>query len=108
MIANSEIMADLNAVGGIIARAESDLLQGAILDLSPLENHIETLCTRIESLPPGEGHPLQAKLLALADGFGRLGRSIEAKMNEAKSEIGEISGRQQAASAYANSSEPGK
>jgi len=108
MSENSEILADLNAVGGIIARAESDLLQGELLDLSPLEEHIETLCTRIENLPPGEGHPLQAKLLALADSFGRLSRSIEAKMNDVKSEIGDVSGRQQAANAYANSSEPGK
>lgn len=108
MSENNKILADLNAVGGIIARAESDLLQGAMLDLSPLESHIETLCTRIESLPPGEGHPLQAKLLALADAFGRLSRSIEAAMDDVKSEIGEVSGRQQAASAYANSSEPEK
>jgi len=105
---NSELLADLNAVGGIIARAESDLLQGAILDLSPLEGHIETLCTRIENLPPGEGQSLQAKLLTLADAFGRLSRSIEAAMSDVKSEIGEVSGRQQAANAYANSSESSK
>lgn len=101
-------MADLEAVGGIIARSEADLAAGAVLDLSPLESHIHELCTRIESLPPGEGRDLQPKLLALADGFGRLGRSLEAMMSELKAEMGEVSGRQRAASAYAKSSEPNK
>ena len=101
-------MAELNAVGGVIARAEADLAAGAILDLAPLESHIHELCTRIEGLPPGEGRALQPRLLALADDFGRLGQSIEAMMSEVKAEIGEISGRQQAARAYAKSSEPNK
>ena len=108
MSQNSEILADLDAVVGVVARAESELAAGAVLDLSPLESRIETLCARIENLPPGEARPLQAKLLSLADDFGRLGESIESAMNGAKAEMGEISGRQQAASAYAKSSEPNK
>jgi hypothetical protein len=101
-------MADLDAVGGIIARTEADLAVGAVLDLAPLESHIQELCTRIEGLPPGEGHALQPKLRALADHFGRLGQSIEATMSELKTEMGQVSGRQRAASAYAKSSEPNK
>ncbi len=108
MSQSREIMADLDAVGGIIARAEADLAAGVVLDFAPLENHIEELCTRIEGLPPGEGRALQSKLLALADTFGHLGRSIEAAMSELKAEMGGVSGRQRAASAYAKSSEPGK
>ena len=103
---SSEIMADLNAVDGVIARAEADLAAGAILDLSPLESRIEEICARIEGLPPGEGGALQAKLLALADTFGHLGRSIEATISEVKAEMGDVSGRQRAASAYAKSSAP--
>ena len=101
-----ELMTDLDALGGIIARAEADLAAGAIIDLSSLESHIEELCVRIEGLAPGDGHALQSKLLALADDFGRLGRSIEAMMGEVKVEMGGVSGRQRAASAYAKSSEP--
>ncbi len=101
-------MADLDAVGAIIARSEADLAAGAVLDLAPLEGHIEELCTRIEGLPPGDGRALQPKLLALADDFGRLGRSIEAMMGEVKAEMGQVSGRQRAASAYAKSSETNK
>ncbi len=108
MSQSSEIMADLNAVGSIITRAEADLAAGAVLDLAPLESHLEELCTRIEGLPPGEGRDVQSKLLALADAFGRLGRSIEATMSEIKTEMGEVSGRQRAASAYAKSSEPNR
>jgi hypothetical protein len=108
MSQSSEIMADLDAVDGMIARAEADLAAGAVLDLAPLESHIEELCTRIEGLPPGEGRDVQSKLVALADSFGRLGRSIEATMSEIKTEMGEVSGRQRAASAYAKSSEPNR
>lgn len=104
----SEIMAELDAVGGQIARAEADLAAGAVLDLGSMERHITELCTRIQGLPPGEGRALQPKLLALADDFGRLGRSIEAMMSEVSAEMGEVSGRQRAASAYAKSSEPNK
>ena len=108
MSQSSEIMADLDSVGGVIARAEAELAEGAILDLSTLENHIENLCTRIAGLPPGESHQaMQAKLLALVDGFGHLGRSIESAMAQLKTQLGEVSGRQQAASAYAKSSESG-
>jgi hypothetical protein len=84
MSQTSEIMADLDTVGGIIARAEADLAAGVILDLAPLESHIEALCARIEGLPPGEGRSVQAKLLALADSFGHLGRAIEAALGEVK------------------------
>ena len=106
MSQNGDIMTDLDAVGGIVARAESELAAGVVLDLSPLESQVESLCARIESLPPGEGRPLQSKLLALADAFGRLGQSIETAMDDVKAEVGEISGRQRVANACAESSEP--
>ena len=108
MSRSRELMADLDAVGDIIARTEADLAAGAVLDLAPLESHIQELCARIEGLPPGDGRALQPQLLALADDFGRLGRSIEAMMGEVKAEIGQVSGRQRAASAYGKSSEPNK
>ncbi len=101
-------MADLDAVGAIIAHTEADLAAGAVLDLAPLERHIQGLCTRIAGLPPGDGRALPPKLLALADDFGRLGRSIEAMMGKVKAEMGQVSGRQRAASAYAKSSETNK
>jgi hypothetical protein len=106
MSQNGDIVTDLDAVGGIVARAESELAAGVVLDLSPLESQVESLCARIESLPPGEGRPLQPKLLALADAFGRLGQSIETAMDDVKAEVGETSGRQRAVSACAESSEP--
>ena len=108
MSQNSDIITDLDAVDGIVARAESELAAGVVLDLSPLERQVESLCARIESLPPGEGRPLQPKLLALADAFGRLGQSIESAMADVETEVGENSGRQRAADPRAESSEPNK
>ncbi len=108
MSQNNDITADIDAVGGIVARAESELAVGVVLDLSPMESLVESLCARIESLPPGEGRHLQPKLLALADAFGRLGQSIETAMDDVKAEVGEISARRRAAGTYAESSEPDK
>ncbi len=99
-------MAELDAISDIIVRTEADLAAGAVLDLTPLESHIQELCARVEGFPPGDGRALQPKLRALADDFDRLGRSIEAMMGEVKAEMGQVSGRQRAASAYAKSSEP--
>ncbi len=103
---SSEISAELDAVGDLIASAKADLAAGASPDLAPLEGTIEALCTRIEALSPGEGRAVQSRLLALADNFNSLAGSIEAALNEVKAEMGGISGRQRAASAYAKSSGP--
>ncbi len=104
----SEILADMDAVGSSIERAEAELAAGAVLDLASFEHHIEELCTRVQGLPPGEAREVQSRLLALADAFGHLAQSIEATMSELKTEMGQVSGRQRAASAYAKSSEPNR
>jgi HAMP domain-containing protein len=106
MSQSSELIADLDAVGDIIARAEADMAAGVDLDFAPLESQIEELCTRIEGLPPSEGRAMQSRLLALADTFGRLTQSIETALSEVKAEMGGVSGRQRAANAYAKSSKP--
>jgi hypothetical protein len=103
-----QVMKELDTVGGFLARAEADLAAGAVLDIAPLEGQIEKLCTHIGDLPPGEDRSLQSRLLALIDTFGHLGRTIEAALDELKTEMGGVSGRRQAASAYAKSSEPRK
>jgi hypothetical protein len=104
MTASHEIMAELQAVGGVIARAEAGLAAGALFDLAPLEGLIEDLCHRIEGLSAAEGRRVQPELLALVDDFGRLGRAIESKMAELKAEMGDAAGRRAAVSAYSKSS----
>ncbi len=101
-------MADLEALGGIIARAEAALAADTLVDISPLEGFIEDVCQRIEGLPAAEGRIVQPRLLALVDDFGRLGRSIEKKMAELNSQMGETTGRQRAVSAYTKTAKPGK
>lgn len=108
MTAKHDIIAELQSVGGTIARAEASLAAGSILDLAPLEGIIEDLCHRIEGLPAEEGRDMQPRLLALIDDLGRLGRSIERALTELKGEMGEIAGRRHAVTAYNKTSEPGK
>jgi hypothetical protein len=100
MSAARGIVAELDAVVGMIARAETDLTTDTIVDLSPLEPVIEELCCRIESLPPEAGRDMQPRLLSLIDDFGRLSRSIDKKMGDIKREMGGATGRRQAMTAY--------
>jgi hypothetical protein len=108
MTLSNEVMADLQALGGIIARAQTDLAADSLLDLAPLEGLIEDLCRRIESLPAAEGRIVQPRLLALVDDFGRLGRSIEQKMEGLKSQMGDVTERRLAVSAYSKNADPKK
>ena len=103
-----EIVAELDTIGGIIARAETDLAAHSILDLTPLEPFIEDLCCRIENLSPEQGRDMRPRLLALIDNFGRLSRSIDRKMSDIKSDMGSVAGRQQAMTAYSKNPGPRK
>ncbi len=106
MTSSAGIMVELQALGGIIARAQADLASDSLLDLASLEDDIEDLCCRIEGLPAEDGRRLQPRLVAIIDDFGRLGQSIEAKMEELKSQIGDAAGRRLAHNAYSKNTEP--
>ena len=108
MTSSAEIMVELQALGGVIARAQAELAADSLLDLSSLEDDIEDLCGRIEGLPAEDSRRLQPRWVAIIDDFGRLGRAIEAKMEELKSLMGATAGRRLAHSAYSKNAEPEK
>ncbi len=108
MTSSAEIMVELQALGGVIARAQAELAADSLLDLSSLEGDIEDLCCRIEGLPAEDGRYVQPRLVAIIDDFGRLGRSIEAKMEELRGLMGDTAGRRLAHSAYSKNAEPEK
>ena len=89
-------------------RAQAELAVGSLLDLSSLEGNIEDLCSRIEGLPPEDGRRVQPRLVAIIDDFGGLCRSIEAKMEELKGQVGDAAGRRRAHSAYSKNADPEK
>ena len=108
MTSSAEIIIELQALGGIIARAEAELAADSLLDLSSLEHDIEGLCRQIEGLPAEDGRYVQPRLVAIIDDFGRLERSLEAKMEELRGQMGNAAGRRLAHSAYSKSAEPEK
>ena len=105
MNVTANISAELDAIGGIVARASSELEAGAIVELNPLEGRVDALCRRIETLPANEGRVFQARLLALVDDLGRLGQLIDGKLADLKVEMQAATGRQMAANAYAKKSD---
>ena len=65
MTSSAEIMVELQALGGIIARAQADLAADSLLDLSSLEDDIEDLCCRNAGRPAEDGRYVQPPLVAI-------------------------------------------
>lgn len=91
---------DLQALGGLIAKAHDLVQAGELIDLTPLEPQVLEICSQIEELPATEGQTVKSRLIALIDDFNRLGHAIEDKLGEVKGSLGQSAGRRQALSAY--------
>lgn len=100
MTAQADISQELRAIGGFILRAKVEIEAGQVMDLSPLEGRINELCENIEKLHGDDGRSLQAPLLALIDDFNHIGKLIEEKLEELKTELSGTNQRTRAASAY--------
>ena len=91
---------DLQAIGGLIAKAHDLVQAGETIDLAPLEPQVLDICSQIEGLPATEGQAVKPRLIALIDNFNRLSQAIEDKLGEVKDSLGQTAGRRQAISAY--------
>ena len=77
MTAEAELAEELERIDGLVARARNDLADGAILDLSPLEQRVAQLCAGIHSLPIEQGRGFTPRLTALLADLGSLGGEIK-------------------------------
>ncbi|MFQ5774576.1 MAG: hypothetical protein ACE5GS_08675 [Kiloniellaceae bacterium] len=104
MSATAELGKDLDAVGAVLLRARAELDAGHAIDLSPLEERVNGLCARLKTLPADEGSALRPRVLALIDDFGHLARTIEARLEELRQDLGGAAGRVKALNAYGKTS----
>jgi len=100
--------ARLQALGGALARARSDLDAGNDVDVTALEIGVEDLCAQVAGLSIADGRVLRPRLLALMDEFGHLSAAIEARVEVLRCELGDASGRHTALRAYGKTPGPGQ
>lgn len=91
---------DIEQLSAIVARANSEIADGAVIDMAPLESAVQAVCTRIGGLPPDQGAGYRAGLVALLDDLGSLQRKVELGLEALAGELGDSAKRRQAVSAY--------
>lgn len=99
---------DIEQLSAIVARANSEIAGGAVIDMAPLESAVQAVCTRIGSLPPDQGAGYRAGLVALLDDLATLQRKVEIGLDALAGELGDSAKRRRAVSAYGPAGGPSK
>ena len=100
MTAEPELSEELTRIDALVARARNDLADGAVLDLSPLEQRVVHLCAGIHGLPIERGRLFTGRLTALLADLEALGGQIQDGCNALSAELGKSDKRRDAMSAY--------
>ena len=95
---------ELGRLDGLVAQARRDLADGAILDLTPLEQQVAALCAGIRSLPAEQARPFGSKLMVLFTDLEALDGQIRKGRDALAAELGEVGKRRNAVSAYGRGS----
>jgi hypothetical protein len=101
MSASQPIADDLTQLAAMVARANSEIAAGGVIDLEPLETRVRELCARLDQLPAEEGGRHRRSLVALLDDLSGLERRIAIGLEALAGELGQSSKRREAVSAYA-------
>lgn len=83
-----------------IDEASARVADGHYVSLAGLDDAVQTLCERVQSLSPDDGKRYADQLQMLHDQLGQLQAEMEGARHELKGEIDEVNNRQKAAKAY--------
>lgn len=95
-----ELYRELSQIDGLVAKARSELADGAVLDLTPLEQRVSQLCAGIQGLPAERGRPFAPRLVALLTDLEALGGQIRQGCEALSNELGDHGKRRSAVNAY--------
>ena len=104
MTALSDIQAQLDHTSGIIDGFRRNITDGALIDLSGLDQGVEEMCGAINKLPADQRLSVKQALITILDALNGLVGSLEEQHQEASDGLKGIASRQQAVSAYGKSS----
>lgn len=78
----AELMADLEAIADVLAAARRSLAEGALLDLSGLEDRIAELCAALADLPRADASGFTAPMTTLIGEFDELVQALKTQRAE--------------------------
>lgn len=100
MTSIDEIAREIDHVASMINAFRAAATGGDIIDLSGIDQRVETLCANILSKRAEPRDRLKSPLLALIDDLNRLVEALQAQQNEAAENVKSVSSRHRAVSAY--------
>lgn len=100
MITLAEVSSDLDRAARLIGAAREVVEGGKIVDLTGLDKLVQEACTKIEALTEGERAAVKPLLISLIDSLNGLVASLGAQRGEVAGELGELSSRSRATTAY--------
>ena len=65
MTADLDITAEISTLEGLLGRARSDIANGGVIDLTPMVERINGLCSQIDRLPREDGQAYRPALVTL-------------------------------------------
>jgi hypothetical protein len=98
----------VEALSNVIVRASAEIDSGNLMDMTAIEAGVSELCAQANTLSPSDGRTLRPRLLSLMDDFAHLSKTIEARLDGLRRELGDSSGRQNALRAYGKTPGPSR
>lgn len=82
MMNKEEIVTDLNSMSELIAIARTGLTRNQLVEISDIQERIQSVVESITDLPPEDAVEMKPVLLALMSDFQEFAKEVEAKINE--------------------------
>ena len=107
MTADRDITAEISTLEGLLGRARSDIANGGVIDLTPMVERINGLCSRIDRLPREDGQAFRPALVTLLDDLEGLATLLKTGLEALATELGDHGRRRHAVSAYGKGAKAG-
>lgn len=92
-----EIVTDLNSMSELIAVARSGLTRNQLVEISDIQERIQSIVESITDLPPEDAVEMKPVLLGLLSEFEKFSKEVEAKIGELQAAAPPAGEREQAA-----------
>jgi len=103
MTATQHIRTELETLENRLSKARSRVDDGETVDLTPMEDAVQTICNAISQRSDAEQRDLKSPLLSVLEELDQLTTVIRARLEELSAQLGDSSDRRRAITAYARS-----
>jgi len=104
MTATQHIRTELEALENKLSKARTRVGEGETVDLTPMEDAVQTICNAINQRSNEDQQLLKPPLLSVLEELDHLTSAIRERLDELSAQLGDTSERRRALTAYARSS----